>query len=61
MRVPNANIDGVFHDDSHNVPFVEYLRLCFRSGGLTDLEQEEHHMKDIGEALVYLRQDLLPI
>jgi hypothetical protein len=61
MRVPNASIDGIFHDGYHDVTFVEYLRLGFRSGGLTDLEQEEQLMKDVGEALAYLRQDLLPI
>lgn len=71
MTVPNANIDGVFHDGYHDVTFVEYLRLCFRSGGLTDLEHEEHAQDNprflhtpvpgVAEALAYLRQDLLAI
>ena len=71
MMVPNANIDGVFHDGYHDVTFVEYLRLCFRSGGLTDLEHEEHAKDNpiflhtpvpgVADALSYLRQDLLPI
>jgi hypothetical protein len=71
MVVPNANIDGVFHDGYHDVSFVEYLRLCLRSGGLTDLEHEEHAKENpiflhtpvpgVAEALAYLRQDLLPI
>jgi hypothetical protein len=71
MTTPNANIDGVFHDGYHDVTFVEYLRLCFRSGGLTDLEREEHAQDNpfflhtpvpgVAEALAYLRRDLLPI
>jgi hypothetical protein len=41
MLVPNAGIDGVFHDGSHEVTFVEYLRKSLRSGGLTDLGAEK--------------------
>lgn len=61
MLVPNASIDGVFYDGWHDVHFVEYLRRCFRSGRLTDLEQEEQRMQEVAEALAYLREGLLPI
>jgi hypothetical protein len=60
MLVPNASIDGVFHDGFHEVPFVKYLRLCLGSGGLMDLEKSKQ-VKGVAEALAYLRQDLLPI
>lgn len=61
ITAPNASIDGTFHDSYHDITFVEYLRLCFRSGGLTDLEQEEHSIKEVGDTLAYLRDGLLPI
>lgn len=60
MVMPNASIDGVFHDGYHDVTFVEYLRLCFRSGGLTDLEQSQG-VAGVAEALGHLREGLLPI
>jgi hypothetical protein len=60
MMVPNASIDGVFHDGYHEVTFVEYLRISLRSGGLTDLKRTEQ-MGDVTKVLAYLRQDLLPI
>ncbi|MGZ3582155.1 MAG: SMI1/KNR4 family protein [Ktedonobacterales bacterium] len=60
MLVPNTSVDGVFQDGYHDVTFVEYLRICFRSGGLTDLERSQQ-VKGVADALAYLRQDLLPI
>lgn len=61
MTMPNASIDGVFHDDGwHEVHFVEYLRLCFRSGGLLDLEKSQQ-VEGVAEVLGYLREGLLPI
>jgi hypothetical protein len=59
MTVPNASIDGVF-DYYDKTTFVEYLRISFRSGGLSGLEREEQ-IGDVANILVYLRQDLLPI
>jgi hypothetical protein len=60
MLVPNASTDGVFHEGLHEIPFVEYLRLCLGSGGLMDLEKSKQ-VEGVAEALAYLRQDLLPL
>lgn len=60
LLVPNASIDGLFDDGRHNTTFVDYLRICFRSGGIPDLERVQHR-KAIAMALAILRQDLLPI
>lgn len=37
IDVPNAAIDGELDTDWLKIPFVEYLRLCFRWAGLPEL------------------------
>lgn len=60
MAVPDPRIDGLFLNERHHTTFVDYLRTCFRSAGLPPLEVVGER-KEIAEALVYLRQDLLSI
>jgi hypothetical protein len=40
FSVPNAEFDAVLEHEAHKLPFVEYLRLCFRWGGFPRLEHE---------------------
>jgi hypothetical protein len=34
-------VDPIFEDEEHALPFVDYLRLCFRLGGFPRLERVE--------------------
>lgn len=34
MAVPDARIDGLLLHEWHNTTFIDYLRSCFRAGGL---------------------------
>lgn len=38
IRLPNAAADGLFENEEHELPFVEYLRLTFARGGFSRLE-----------------------
>jgi HEAT repeats len=35
LRLPSHEFDPVLEDEEHALPFVDYLRLCFRSGGFS--------------------------
>jgi hypothetical protein len=74
MAVPDARIDGLFLHEWHHTTFVDYLRVCFLSGGLpmrewvaVDLSMLKsvweggQESKEVTEAVAYLRQGLLPI
>jgi hypothetical protein len=37
--VPFAGADPMFANEEHSLPFVDYLRLCFRWGGFPRLER----------------------
>jgi hypothetical protein len=58
IDVPNAAADAEFVD---LLPFVEYLRVCFRWGGFPGLRDYLGPMDAIGEDLHRLRRDLLPL
>ena len=47
-----AGADPVFTNEAHGLPFVEYLRLCFRWGGFPRLE----HHADIVNAQRFVRR-----
>jgi hypothetical protein len=40
FAVPNDAVDPVFENEAHGLPFVDYLRLCFRWGGFPRLESD---------------------
>lgn len=61
MTVPNAHIDGLFLYEWHNTTFVDYLRVCFLSGGLPPSKYWTQTSREATEVLTYLQQDLLPI
>jgi hypothetical protein len=39
IDVPFSGADPVFHDDRHELPFVDYLRHCFRFAGFPLLDR----------------------
>jgi hypothetical protein len=39
IDVPFCGVDPIFDDDRHALPFVDYLRLCFRFAGFPSLER----------------------
>ena len=41
FSVPNAEVDAALEHEEHALPFVDYLRLCFRWGGFPRLERVE--------------------
>jgi hypothetical protein len=49
ILVPNSDIDAPFENESHKITFVDYLRICVRSGGFP------------GSPWGGLTEDLLPV
>jgi hypothetical protein len=39
IELPFCGADPIFANEEHNLPFVDYLRLCFRWGGFPRLER----------------------
>jgi HEAT repeat protein len=39
IDLPFYGVDPIFANEEHNLPFVDYLRLCFRWGGFPRLER----------------------
>jgi len=58
IDVPNAMADAAFVD---LLPFVEYLRVCFRWGGFPGLRDYLGPMDALGEDLRRLTRGLLPL
>ncbi|UBF29113.1 hypothetical protein K9N68_15505 [Kovacikia minuta CCNUW1] len=52
--VPNSTIDAKLENESHETTFVDYLRVCFRSGGFPGQGPLPVELAD-------LTRDLLPI
>lgn len=44
VQLPFSGIDPIFANERHKLPFVDYLRLCFRWGGFPLLET--YHGRD---------------
>ncbi len=58
IKVPQPTMDAFLEGEWHQTTFVNYLRICFRWGGLPGLEHCSHvPQKD----LMYLTEGLLPI
>jgi hypothetical protein len=58
ISVPSGMADAEFVD---GMPFVDYLRLCFRCGGLPGLRDYLGPMDAISEDLQHMTHDLLPL
>jgi hypothetical protein len=59
MIVPSDTADAIFENEAHELPFVEYLRLCFRWGGFPGLEGLELSGQD-RDLVDRLRRNLFP-
>jgi hypothetical protein len=58
IQIPNACVDALLPFEWHQTTFVNYLRICFRWGGLPGLERcPQVPVKD----LAFLTEGLLPI
>jgi hypothetical protein len=40
VTIPNDAVDPLFENEEHGLPFVDYLRLCFRWAGFPRLERQ---------------------
>jgi hypothetical protein len=58
ILVPFAGADPIFAEEPHELPFVDYLRLCFRFGGFPGLKwsAERDHVRAL---LAHLTEGLL--
>jgi hypothetical protein len=59
IRLPSELADPQFENESHELPFVDYLRLCFNSGGFSRLDQFER-CQDALAFVAMLKKDLEP-
>jgi hypothetical protein len=58
ITVPDDTADAIFENEEHELPFVDYLRLCFEWGGFPRL-QRATLSEESRRFLVGLRRDLL--
>jgi hypothetical protein len=59
IELPFLGADPVFANESHELPFVDYLRLCFNWAGFPRLERHAHR-PDVREFLKVMRAGLEP-
>ena len=57
MAVPDPSADALLLNERHDLPFVDYLRLCFRFGGFPGYEGQE----TVPAEIEFLRKDLLEL
>ena len=58
ITVPNDTADAIFENEEHELPLVDYLRLCFEWGGFPRLERAPLS-EESRRFLDGLRRDLL--
>jgi hypothetical protein len=59
IELPFLGADPVFANEAHELPFVDYLRLCFRWAGFPRLERHADR-PDVREFLRVMTKDLEP-
>lgn len=59
IELPFRGADPVFTNEAHELPFVDYLRLCFRWAGFPRLERHADRA-DVGEFLKVMCKGLEP-
>jgi hypothetical protein len=59
IELPFLGADPIFAAEAHEIPFVDYLRLCFRWGGFPRLERHAGR-RDVREFLELMTKDLDP-
>lgn len=58
--LPFKGVDPIFANERHNLPFVDYLRLCFKFGGFPRLEHHPDRTPGTRRFLTEMTKDLLP-
>jgi hypothetical protein len=58
MVLPFDGVDPPFAGEPHQLPFVDYLRLCFRFGGFPGLEKHRKR-RDVSRLIEHLTEGLL--
>ena len=56
IAVPNPTADGALLNERHELPLLDYLRLCCQFGGFPGYEGQT----DVPPEIAVLRRDLLP-
>jgi len=59
IELPFLGADPVFANESHELPFVDYLRLCFRWAGFPRLERHADRC-DVHEFLMVMGKGIEP-
>jgi hypothetical protein len=59
IELPFLGVDPIFANEAHGLPFVDYLRLCFRWAGFPRLERYTDR-PDVREFLLVMGEGLEP-
>jgi hypothetical protein len=59
IELPFFGADPIFANEAHELPFVDYLRLCFRWAGFPRLERHADR-SDVREFLDVMSKGLVP-
>lgn len=59
ISVPSPALDPIFENELHQLPFTDYLRLCFRWGGFPTLESYDNR-SDVKDFVKRMTHDLIP-
>lgn len=60
ISLPSKSVDPIFANEKHNLPFVDYLRLCFKFGGFPRLESYPYRTPETRDFLTEMTKDLQP-
>lgn len=60
INLPFKGVDPIFANEEHNLPFVDYLRLCFKYAGFPRLERYPDRTSETREFLNEMTKDLEP-
>jgi|GEM_PF-339132 hypothetical protein len=58
--LPFKGVDPIFANERHRLPFVDYLRLCFKFGGFPRLEHHPDRTPGTRRFLIEMTKDLEP-
>lgn len=58
--LPFKGVDPIFANEEHNLPFVDYLRLCFKFGGFPRLERYPDRTPETRKFLTEMTKNLQP-
>jgi len=59
IELPFHGADPIFANEAHALPFVDYLRLCFRWGGFSRLDRHADR-SDVRDFVKTMTRDIEP-